>query len=75
MVGARLVLPGPNLDGASIYHLLDTYRVTFTAGVPTVWLGLLHYMTSHGIDRFRHLRSVAIAGSAPPRSMIAALEE
>ncbi len=41
MLGASLVLPGPRLDGASLYDLLESERVTLTAGVPTVWLGLL----------------------------------
>ena len=41
--GAKLVFPGPKLDGASIYELLDKEQVTLSAGVPTVWLALLDY--------------------------------
>jgi fatty-acyl-CoA synthase len=68
MTGAALVLPGAKLDGASIYELLDTYKVTFTAGVPTVWLMLLHYLDT--IDgRLPHLKRVVIGGSACPRAM------
>ena len=44
MTGATLVMPGAKLDGASIYELLDTYKVTFTAAVPTVWLMLLAHL-------------------------------
>ena len=44
MVGARVVFPGPNLDGASLYELFEQERVTVTAGVPTVWLALLQYL-------------------------------
>ena len=44
MVGASLVMPGAKLDGASIYELLETERVTFTAAVPTVWLMLLQHL-------------------------------
>ena len=42
--GARMVMPGARLDGASVYDLLETEKVTMTAAVPTVWLGLLHYL-------------------------------
>ena len=75
MVGARLVLPGPHLDGASVHHLLDTHRVTVTAGVPTVWANLLAHCAAHGVTRFASLRRVVIGGAAPPRSMIEQLEE
>jgi fatty-acyl-CoA synthase len=48
MIGAKLVMPGGKLDGASIYELLDTEKVTFTAAVPTVWLMLLQHMEETG---------------------------
>ena len=48
MVGATLVLPGAKLDGASIYELLTTYKVSFTAAVPTVWLMLLQDLEKTG---------------------------
>lgn len=68
MNGATLVMPGPKLDGASIYELLDTERVTFTAAVPTVWLMLLQYLEETGRD-LPYLRRVVIGGSACPRAM------
>ena len=43
MVGAKLVFPGPHLDGKSLYELFETEKVTFSAGVPTVWLGLINF--------------------------------
>src|SRR5205823_12413064 len=49
LTGASLILPGPKLDGPSIYELLDTYKVTFTAGVPTVWLALLDHIEKNGL--------------------------
>ena len=52
----RLVLPGPKLDGASIYELLDRYKVTFTAAVPTVWLMLLQYLEKTG-GKLPHLKT------------------
>ena len=68
MVGATLVLPGAKMDGASIYELLDTYKVTFTAAVPTVWLMLLQDLEKTG-GKLPHLKRVVIGGSACPRAM------
>ncbi|GLI60112.1 hypothetical protein VaNZ11_002160 [Volvox africanus] len=73
MVGARLVLPGPHLDGASIYNLMETYGVTMSAGVPTVWLALLSYCEEHGLT-FSTLRIACIGGAAAPMSMLEAFE-
>src|SRR6201985_1852521 len=70
-MGTKLVMPGPKLDGASVYELLDTERVTNTAGVPTVWLMLLNYMATNGLT-LPHLKMVICGGSAMPRSMIKA---
>ncbi len=69
MNGATLVMPGAKLDGPSIYELLDRYKVTATAGVPTVWLALLEHMEKHGL-KLPHLKLAFIGGSACPRSMI-----
>ncbi|HKX95841.1 MAG TPA: 3-(methylthio)propionyl-CoA ligase [Methylibium sp.] len=74
MVGARLVFPGPHLDGKSLYELFEAERVTFSAGVPTVWLGLLNHVQQHGL-KFSTFRRTAIGGSACPPAMIRALEE
>jgi fatty-acyl-CoA synthase len=68
MVGAKLVMPGGKMDGASIYELLDTERVTFTAAVPTVWLMLLQFLEETG-KTLPHLNKVVIGGSACPRAM------
>jgi fatty-acyl-CoA synthase len=75
MAGAKLVLPGPMLDGASLYELLDGERVTFAAGVPTVWLGLLQYLESHPDLKLNHLKRVVIGGSACPETMMRAFVE
>ncbi|MBC7285125.1 long-chain-fatty-acid--CoA ligase [Hoeflea sp.] len=74
MVGAKLVMPGPKLDGASIHELFEQEGVTFTAGVPTVWLTLLDWMDSHG-QSFTSLKRVAIGGSAVPPVMISRLQD
>ena len=68
MVGATMVMPGCKMDGASIYELLDTYKVTFTAAVPTVWLMLLQDLEKTGA-KLPHLKRVVIGGSACPRAM------
>lgn len=69
MVGAKLVLPGPKLDGASLHALFEAEGVTVTAGVPTVWMGLLDWMDTHG-RTFSALKRVIIGGSATPPIMI-----
>jgi fatty-acyl-CoA synthase len=74
MVGATFVLPGPKLDGASIYELLDKYKVTFTAAVPTVWLMLLQDLEKTGAT-LPHLKKVVIGGSACPRAMTQTFQE
>ena len=73
MMGAKLVLPGARLDGASVHELLETEKVTMTAGVPTVWLMLLNYMQKEG-KRLSTVRNVMIGGSACPRAMIETFE-
>ena len=74
MAGASLVLPGPRLDGASIYELLEQERVTLTAAVPTVWLNLLQYMEDRNL-KLSHLKRVCIGGAAVPRAMIERFED
>jgi fatty-acyl-CoA synthase len=66
MIGAKLVMPGAKMDGASIYELLDTEKVTFSAAVPTVWLMLLQYLEETG-KKLPFLNKVVIGGSACPR--------
>jgi acyl-CoA synthetase (AMP-forming)/AMP-acid ligase II len=74
MSGAKLVFPGPKLDGASLHELFTTEKVTLSLGVPTVWLGLLNYLEQSG-KRLDGLTRVTVGGSAAPRSMIEAFEE
>ena len=69
MTGAKLVFPGAALDGASVYELMETERVTLSAGVPTVWLGLLNHMKQHGL-KLGTMRRTVIGGSACPPAMI-----
>lgn len=73
MTGAKLVMPGAKLDGESIYELLESEQVTFSAAVPTVWLMLLQYMQKTG-KRLSSMNRVAIGGSACPRAMIETFE-
>ena len=68
MAGAIMAMPGAKLDGASIYEMLDTCRVTFTAAVPTVWLMLLTHLEANNL-KLPHLKKVVIGGSACPRAM------
>jgi fatty-acyl-CoA synthase len=74
MVGCKLVMPGPKLDGDSICDLLTTEKVTMTAAVPTVWLGLLQYLEKTG-KTLPDMKRVLIGGSAAPRAMIEAFEK
>jgi fatty-acyl-CoA synthase len=74
MAGARLVLPGPKLDGASLYELMEAERVTVSAGVPIIWLGLLQHLQQHGL-RFSTMRRTAVGGSAMPAALIARFVE
>jgi len=72
-VGARIVMPGPKMDGASIFELLEREKVTFTAAVPTVWQMLLGYLRETG-QRPTTLKRVVIGGAAPPPAVIEAFE-
>ncbi|MGE5170636.1 MAG: 3-(methylthio)propionyl-CoA ligase [Rudaea sp.] len=74
LVGAKLVLPGPALDGRSVYDLMEAERVTHSAGVPTVWLGLVEHMRANGL-RLSTLRTTTIGGSACPASLMQALAD
>ena len=75
LVGGSFVFPGPRLDGASLFELIETEGVTDAWGVPTVWLGLLDEVRRRGARfTFTSLRSMIIGGSAAPRSLIEAFE-
>jgi 3-(methylthio)propionyl---CoA ligase len=70
LTGAKLVFPGPGLDGKSLYELFESEKVTFSAGVPTVWQGLLAYTDANGL-KFSSMERTVIGGSACPPAMIA----
>jgi len=74
MAGAKLVLPGPNLDGASLYELIESEKVTIALGVPTVWLALLQHMDRNNLT-FSTLERVVIGGAAAPPAMIRTFRE
>jgi 3-(methylthio)propionyl---CoA ligase len=74
MTGAKLVFPGPALDGKSVYELIESEGVTFAAGVPTVWQMLLGHMKPAGL-KFSQLNRTVIGGSACPPAMIDAFRQ
>ncbi|HLZ07793.1 MAG TPA: long-chain fatty acid--CoA ligase, partial [Chloroflexota bacterium] len=76
LVGAKQVMPGPYLDPASLLEELSAERVTFTAGVPTIWLGILAALDKEP-NRYdlSKLRSMVVGGSAAPPSMIRGFQE
>jgi acyl-CoA synthetase (AMP-forming)/AMP-acid ligase II len=74
MVGFRMVLPGPQLDGKSLFDLFESERVTCAAGVPTVWQNLLAYMEANHL-RFSTLRRTVIGGAAVPPAMLRLLQD
>ena len=74
MVGVKLVFPGPALDGKSLYELFETEGVTMSAGVPTVWQGLLAYTDANNL-KFSTMKRTVIGGSACPPAMMEAFEQ
>ncbi|HQT52175.1 MAG TPA: long-chain-fatty-acid--CoA ligase [Phenylobacterium sp.] len=73
-VGAKLVMPGAKLDGASIHELLESEQVTFSAAVPTVWQMLLtHLRDTNGT--LNSLKRVVIGGSAVPEAIVRAFRD
>jgi len=74
LVGAKLVFPGPALDGKSVYELIEAEKVSYAAGVPTVWQMLLGHMKPNNL-RFSTLRRTVIGGSACPPAMITAFND
>jgi 3-(methylthio)propionyl---CoA ligase len=74
LTGARLVLPASKLDGASLYELFEGERVTFAAGVPTVWLGLLQHLRENRL-RLSTVRRLMVGGAAAPLALIRAYDE
>ena len=74
MVGAKLVLPGPQLDGRSLFDLFEAEKVTMSAGVPTVWQGLLTHVKQNDL-KFSTLKSTVIGGSSCPPAMIRTFQD
>jgi fatty-acyl-CoA synthase len=74
LAGAKIVFPAQHLDGKSLHELFEREEVTMSAGVPTVWLGLLNYMKEQKL-RFSTLKRVVIGGSACPPAMIRAFQD
>jgi 3-(methylthio)propionyl---CoA ligase len=73
LTGAKLVFPGAALDGKSVYELIESERVTYAAGVPTVWQMMLTHMKPAGLQ-FSTLKRTVIGGSACPPAMIEAFQ-
>jgi len=71
--GSKLVMPGAALDGASLHRLFEEEGVTMSAGVPTVWMGLLNYVKSNNL-KFSTFKETVIGGSACPPAMIESFE-
>ncbi|MBV9826913.1 MAG: long-chain fatty acid--CoA ligase [Alphaproteobacteria bacterium] len=73
MNGTKLVLPGPRLDGASLYELFEAEGVTLALGVPTIWLGFEAHLTANKLT-CSSLNRILSGGSAVPLSLIDAFE-
>ncbi|MFQ2836036.1 3-(methylthio)propionyl-CoA ligase [Pseudomonas aeruginosa] len=74
LVGAKLVFPGAALDGKSVYELFEQERVTFSAGVPTVWLSMLQYMRQSGV-KLSSVQRMVVGGAACPPALKRSYEE
>jgi fatty-acyl-CoA synthase len=73
MAGSKLVYPGPHLDAESLLDDFSQERVTWAAGVPTIWLGILSMLDANpGRWDLSHMKGMLVGGSAVPRSMIEA---
>ncbi|MGD9644506.1 MAG: long-chain fatty acid--CoA ligase [Pirellulales bacterium] len=76
LVGSNQVFPGPHLDPVSLVELFESQRVTVTAGVPTIWMGILQHLDQHpGKFDLSSLRALLVGGSAAPISMIRGFQE
>ena len=74
MMGAKIVFPGPHMDGESLSELIETEKATTILGVPTIWLGLLDYLRSKNI-KLTSVKKAIIGGSAAPHAMIKEFQE
>ncbi len=76
MLGAKLVYPGPHLDPESLLDDLVQEQVTWAAGVPTIWMGILQLLDANpGKWDLSSIKAMLVGGSAVPRAMIAAFEQ
>jgi fatty-acyl-CoA synthase len=75
-VGAKMVFPGPKLDPESLLDLMASEKVTFSAGVPTIWIGILAQLDAHPKRwDLSRLRQMVIGGAAAPPSLIDAFQK
>ncbi|MGB5325190.1 MAG: long-chain-fatty-acid--CoA ligase [Pseudomonadales bacterium] len=74
MVGAKLVMPGPNLDGENLATMINQEKVSLMAGVPTVWLGVLQFCRANAV-KLPSVQGAIVGGSALPASLLRAYEE
>jgi len=74
LTGAKFVMPGVGLDGASLYELFEQEKVTLSAGVPTIWLGLLQHLQANKL-KLSSVKTLVIGGSAAPPAMIRTFDE
>lgn len=74
MLGTKLVFPGPHLQPRDLASLIEAEKVTLTAGVPTLWLGILHLLENERYD-LSSLRGMIVGGAAAPQSMIEAFDK
>jgi acyl-CoA synthetase (AMP-forming)/AMP-acid ligase II len=73
LAGARIVFPGAKLDGASLFELFETQKITMSAGVPTIWAGLIQHVVSNKL-KFSTFKRTVIGGSACPPAMMETLQ-
>ena len=73
MNGADMIMPGPHLQGPPLAQMIDEYRVTIAAGVPTIWTGLYHELKANPRD-ISCIRALVVGGAAMPRSLIEGYE-
>ena len=74
LTGAKLVLPGAGMDGASLFELFEKEKVTLSAGVPTIWMGLVGHLKDKNL-KFSTLKRTVIGGSAVPPAMTRSFEK
>src|SRR5262249_13999446 len=76
MCGAKIVMPGPHLDAESLCDLFVGERVTFTAGVPTIWMGMLQRLDANpGAYDLSAMRAMFVGGAAVPQALVEAFDK